>query len=51
MINAYASAMGHVFLVAAPLLLVGFVLTLFLKEVRLSPLVGKEREFEAVPFD
>ena len=50
-INAYASAMGHVFLVAAPLLLVGFVLTLFLKEVRLSPLVGKEREFEAVPFD
>jgi len=50
-LNAYSSALGHVFLVAAPLLLIGFILTLFLKEVRLSPLVGKEREFEPLPFD
>ena len=39
---AYAGALSHIFLVAFPFMVAAFVLALFLKEVKLSPLVGHE---------
>ncbi|CAB4897826.1 MAG: DHA2 family efflux MFS transporter permease subunit [Actinobacteria bacterium] len=45
-LNAYASALGHVYIVAFPVMIIGFILTWFLKEIRLSPLLGKEHPEE-----
>ena len=50
-LTAYAGALGHVFLVAFPLMLIGFTLTWFLKEVRLSPLVGHEHAEGILPME
>ncbi|MDD2857387.1 MAG: MDR family MFS transporter [Candidatus Nanopelagicales bacterium] len=50
-LTAYASAMGHVFLVAFPVMVIGFILTWFLREVRLSPLVGHEHAEGILPLD
>ncbi|CAB4919923.1 unannotated protein [freshwater metagenome] len=43
---AYAGALSHIFIVAFPFMVAAFVLSLFLKEVKLSPLVGHEHPEE-----
>lgn len=50
-LSAYAGALGHVFIVALPIMIVGLVLSLFLKEVKLSPLVGHEHPEELHSFE
>lgn len=48
---AYAGALSHIFIVAFPFMVAAFVLALFLKEVKLSPLVGHEHPEELQPVE
>jgi len=50
-LNAYADSLSHIFVVAFPIMVVGFILALFLKEIRLSPLIGKEHAEELHSFE
>jgi hypothetical protein len=50
-LNAYADSLSHIFVVAFPIMVLGFILSLFLKEIRLSPLIGKEHPEELHNFE
>jgi len=50
-LNAYADSLSHIFVVAFPIMVLGFVLSLFLKEIRLSPLIGREHPEELRSFE
>jgi len=50
-LNAYANSLSHIFVVAFPIMVLGFILSLFLKEIRLSPLIGREHPEELHSFE